>query len=1402
MILKFLGKHPVVVAARPSGQETKDRIEMISSVIISSVTEGNVIPPVIKVENLQLNILGLGSYGYMVLCTDKELDIEESECRGQLGTFIGNLLTILSKQNSQSAESVSTANLALVASNTADLVCISDSEGFITFVNEAYLAKTGYNIDEVLGKRPSELMHGPETDEETKKRLLNAILCKRSVQEEILNYTKFGEKFWLQLSIDPVFDNKGSCIAYVAVSRDITERKTTSFKLHQKERMLRSVAASSNEFLVNADVLEATKKCLPILGEAVNVDRVYFFRNTVSEGSNLLTSQIAEWTSPAVNPQINNPEMQNLPIEIIDIFLEDLYQHKPIAAIVSQMPEDLPYRKLLETQDIKSLLIIPIFTGDFFWGLIGFDECKYERIWAEDEISILQYFCITIGNAVERARVTDELLNMYLFPKESPIPLVRIDLEGNIIISNKPAEKISTFRYSDCEYSFPEFFRKIADDLNDNETQKKYEVACGDNIFQITSVLSSNNIHINNYFNDITDLKKSQNDLERLSQVALNYRQGVHFTDINTRITYANESLLRLTGYSREELVGKTPMEVFHGPLTQTERHQELQKCAQTMVPSEVDMIVYRKDGTWFWANIKKQPLKRRSDASPEFFSIIEDISEKKGAEEKLIKSETRISELIKNLKEGILLEDEHRKIALTNTSFTRMFGIPVSPEELRGADCSRSAEETAPLFREPDKFINRISEILTERKQTHAEELELANGMVYERDFVPIHVENEFIGLLWKYSDITERKKRERSLTQKEEKYRNIIANMKMSLVETDTEDIVTYVNQEFLEMTGYSMEEIIGRRSVDMLVADDYRDTVRNKLIIRKEGISDIYTMQVRLRNGELRWWLTSGGPNFNDNGELIGTIGISVDITEQKRLEEELKISRQKAEESSHAKEAFLASMSHEIRTPLNVISGMIRELAREKLTDKQQIYLKNAELASHHLLSIVNDVLDITKIASGQLNLDLGPFSLSQLIEEVVLMLTPESREKMLNMNFNISQILAPVYVGDANRIKQILINIINNSIKYTEKGGISVDCTLLSKMRNIHHLKIRVSDTGIGMDEAFLNHIFDKFSQGDYSSARKAGGTGLGMAITYELVKMMKGTIAVSSRKDYGTSTEITLDLEVGSIEEIRTSSASEQFDDLRDKRILLVEDSDLNRLVALNSLGYYGIKVTEATNGYEAVEKLREATFDAVLMDLQMPIMGGIEATRIIREDMKLTVPVIALTAHAFKAEIDRCMEVGMNDYIIKPFEENMLMAVLVKSIKEGTEPLAKNPEPGTHQINASRKYDLSAIEKMSRGNKEFIQRIIQVFIDQTPAAVEEIKSAWEHGDLETVRRVSHKIKPNLDNFGITDLKDEIRQIESLAEAGTFSGELEMKILKLDMVIREVAGELARELEN
>ncbi|MEI7492129.1 MAG: response regulator [Bacteroidota bacterium] len=632
-----------------------------------------------------------------------------------------------------------------------------------------------------------------------------------------------------------------------------------------------------------------------------------------------------------------------------------------------------------------------------------------------------------------------------------------------------------------------------------------------------------------------------------------------------------------------------------------------------------------------------------------------------------LSRTATRLSNLISNMQEGVLVEDENRFIVFVNEQFCSMFSIPVGPEILTGTDCSGSAEQSKHLFTDPEGFVGGINTLLANRQKVTSEILKLQDGRSFSRDYVPIIIEGKYSGHFWKYADITSRIRFEDALIRSEEKYRLLIENMNLGLLEVDLNGKIIYANQSFCEMSGFPREEIYGKVAEELFTTTENRSVVLEKNESRKKGISDAYELEITNRQGLKNWWLISGAPLFNNEGVQIGSTGIHLDITLQKQLEFTLREAKQMAEDTAKAKEVFLANMSHEIRTPMNAILGLGKQLLKSQLTTHQRSFLESINTAADNLLVVINDILDFSKIESGKLDLESMVFSLPNLLTQISNMLTLKAQEKGLTFNLQVDEAIAPALIGDPYRINQVLLNLLSNSIKFTEQGSISLICRVEENHEDHQDIELIVADTGIGIDKKYLNKIFQKFSQESINVARKYGGTGLGMAITKQLVDLMDGKINIESRKNQGTKTIISFSLPVGLQQEKHEKPQHLiREEKLKGKKILLVEDNKLNRLVASTILSHFGILVTEAVNGEIAVEILRKEHFDIVLMDMQMPVMDGIAATVMIRKEISPTIPIIALTAHALKSERSRCLEAGMNDFISKPFEEDKLLRTIL----------------------------------------------------------------------------------------------------------------------------------------
>ncbi len=483
---------------------------------------------------------------------------------------------------------------------------------------------------------------------------------------------------------------------------------------------------------------------------------------------------------------------------------------------------------------------------------------------------------------------------------------------------------------------------------------------------------------------------------------------------------------------------------------------------------------------------------------------------------------------------------------------------------------------------------------------------------------------------------------------------------------------------------------------------------------------------------------------------------------DISGRKKDQEEL-IKAQKA------KEQFLANMSHEIRTPVNGIAGMVNLLTNTMQSKEQSKYLNAIKHSADNLKVIINDILDFSIIESGKVSLEKIGFDIDYQIKSVISSLELQAAEKNLNINYFKKDVNIKIVLGDPVRLSQILINLINNAIKFTNEGEITVNLACEPLADNVSLAKFEVTDTGIGMSENKLDHIFDTFKQADESITRKYGGTGLGLAISKQLVELQDGSISVKSKVDVGTTFSFSIPYTQGKEIDLihRSSGDKEGINKSKQKKfeglkILLVEDNDINRLYASTILKKWDCSCDEAVNGEIALEMLKKNDYGLILMDVHMPVMDGMEATRIIRQSFdapKKDIPIVAFTANAIKGDQKDYIDVGMNDYITKPFVPDELHRLISKYYHSVEKPdVTKDFE--------SLLFDLTYLNSISDGNKEFIDEIVFTFIDQTPALLDLMLTASKNKNWVTVGDLAHKLKPNLTLLGITKLIPSVQSLE------------------------------------
>jgi PAS domain S-box-containing protein len=641
---------------------------------------------------------------------------------------------------------------------------------------------------------------------------------------------------------------------------------------------------------------------------------------------------------------------------------------------------------------------------------------------------------------------------------------------------------------------------------------------------------------------------------------------------------------------------------------------------------------------------------------------------------------------------------------------------------------------------------------------------------------------------------DITARKTAEDILRSNEEKYRSMITNMNLGLLEVDDNEIITFANKSFSDMSGFSNEELLGNTPRSLLFRDSSKEFMDKKHELRKKGISDVYEIEIRDKSGEKKWWLISGAPRYDDKGQLVGSIGIHLDITEQKNLEHELIKSRETAENLSRAKENFLANMSHEIRTPMNAIMGMSSQLTKTALNPQQRFYLDTIHSAADNLLVIINDILDLSKIEAGKLTLENIGFHLEPILNRSINVLEHKAEEKGLVLSrVYMDSRVSPILLGDPYRLNQVMLNLLSNSIKFTDKGSISVAVELISDQPLTQTIRFAIKDTGIGMDDEYIGHLFEKFSQEYESVTRKYGGTGLGMSICKELIELMEGKISATSKKGEGTTIVFEIPFRKGTEADLPEEPVAVQENAIKDRSILVVDDNDMNRLVASTVLKYYGAFVLEAASGEESLTCLADKNIDLILMDIQMPGLNGIETTKRIRANGR-NIPIIAMTANALKGESEKCLAAGMNDYISKPFKEEELINIISRWVNENDKSI--QPKKQDEDMPAAQLYDLSSLQSISKGNDEFIKKMIRMFCEQTPRLVTDMVDSYQKGDISNMASIAHKIKPSIDNLNISELKQTIRDIESAAKKNFNPNKLNEDLDNTLKIITSVVNDL------
>ena len=600
-------------------------------------------------------------------------------------------------------------------------------------------------------------------------------------------------------------------------------------------------------------------------------------------------------------------------------------------------------------------------------------------------------------------------------------------------------------------------------------------------------------------------------------------------------------------------------------------------------------------------------------------------------------------------------------------------------------------------------------------------------------------------------------------------EKFKAMVMNLNLGLMVVDNDEIITKVYSSFESLTGYSAEELVGKKATDVLLrkGDIISDLqLKEQHSLRENGDSSVYEIPIIAKNGEELWLTISGAPLYDDHGKKIGSIGIHWDITRQKRLQQSLQQAREESDRAKHAEERFLAKMSHEIRTPLNAVIGMSYLLKGTEINQEQKEYVDVISRSGNLLLNLINDILDYSKVSSGQIQVRQTPVNLNVLLTDLAQTFRLKTLDKPLSIKTDID-VEEGAVLADETLLNQVFMNLMSNAEKFTEEGSITIVAQPLAEIGDTLTYQFTVEDTGSGIAPDRLEAIFQEFVQEDGVILRDSkGGTGLGLAITKKIVELMDGKIWAESTLNLGTSVHFVVPFEIAKTNVVDKSSsvtldASQAVDSKIDSSlsILVAEDNSMNQKYISRILDKIGVYYEIVENGHLAQKICGHQKFDVIFMDLFMPLIDGFDAAKHIRktENPNKHTPIYALTATAVAQHKKRALTVGMEGFISKPFHPNEIKQVLSEITKQKDQNSAHTlflENENSMTFNFHESFDTESLKMYYDGDVEYTLEMFEIFIDQLAESLPQLKSAIEGGDRSNTRHLVHKLKPTFTMVG------------------------------------------------
>ncbi len=743
------------------------------------------------------------------------------------------------------------------------------------------------------------------------------------------------------------------------------------------------------------------------------------------------------------------------------------------------------------------------------------------------------------------------------------------------------------------------------------------------------------------------------------------------------------------------------------------------------------------------------------------------------------------LTAILRNLPSGIILTDQQDQVVFANAIFKDIFRWEDHPDQQLGMTQVDAARHISRLMKDPEEWLE-VVEICVENDATLSGEVfELVDDRVLEFDFFPIISGGRRMGHLCSVKDVTDQRKVQLEVARSEEKYRGVMENLQLGLLEFDTNGNITKAYKNFCKMTGYTREELVGQRARELLVPDEFIPLLEQLDEQQEKGQkTGVYEIQLTTKSDDRIWVLVTSAPIFDYKGQLTGYLDIIYDMTSRKLLEQELNVAKEQAERSREAEKQFLANMSHEIRNPINAIIGISNLLYDTQLTKEQLGFVDNIKYSGDMLLGLISGILDLSKIESGAVDLLEKNLDLHSTIQAIIHSISFKAKQKPIVFRYEKDPRINFRVMADRVVLNQIFSNLLVNAEKFTDKGKIEVRSKFIGITNGKAHLAFSVSDTGIGIAKNKLTKIFETFEQADRETKLRYGGTGLGLAIVKQLVSRYGGGVSVSSKEKKGSTFQF--DMHFSMAEEIEDADRSVVYKSFEESRILIVEDNRVNQQYLAGILDKWFFAYDLASNGSEALELLNQNRYQLILMDIRMPEMDGYEATIRIRseeDNPNHDVPIIALTASALVDEKERALAAGMNYHLTKPFSPEDLGLVLSKfNLIEAVE--VDKPDNFTFSTQLDSEY----LDEFYQGDLQRAALMFDVFLKVIDGEMDKLEQLKEEQDWNAFSSQAHKIKPNFMMVGLREFSEKMKYFEG---AKKYADLRKMISLQFDEVRRD-----------